>query len=179
MLRKEKTQRPTMKDAAEELAKHLSRQTGGTLAARLPVEAITDGDACKHDRTVDRRVKQPAATRSGLVIRGVGVLVMGVLVAAVDRSETATETSAAATAKPSIAETAEPKQRDVPILAQISQQAAESHQRKRRSQRRSQRQRSPAPAVAAKPKDSAERKESDKCSPRTREQDSSEETVWI
>jgi hypothetical protein len=52
MLRKEKTQRPTMKDAAEELARQLSRQTGGTLAARLPVEAITDGDETKHCQKV-------------------------------------------------------------------------------------------------------------------------------
>ena len=119
MLSKEKTQRPTMKDAAKELARQLSRQTAGTLAARPPVEAITDGDETKAiarvaqvstiGRSIGQRVKQPAGTRSGLVFGGVGVLAMGLVVAVWIGATAGPKPQPPVQAtKPSIAETAEP-----------------------------------------------------------------------
>jgi serine/threonine protein kinase len=175
MLRKEKTQRPTMKEAAEELARQLSRQPGGTLAARLPVEAITDGD----EKQAIARVKQPAGMRSGLVFGGVGVLVMGIVVAVwIGTTAGPKPQPPVQAAKPSIAETAEPSKERLDLATDQPASSGESPKETSKPET------VPAPARSAsgsgKTEVAPEPKESDGSAARTaREQDSSEETVWI
>ena len=157
MLRKEKTQRPTMKDAAKELARQLSRQTAGTFAARPPVEAITDGDETKAiarvvqvstiGRSIGQRVKQPAGTRSGLVFGGVGVLVMGLVVAVWIGATAGPKPQPPVQAtKPSLAETAEPSRERVDLGAAPAGSSGESPKETSKTETVT------APAEAAKPK---------------------------
>ena len=91
MLRKEKLQRPTMKQAGEELARQLSKQTGGLLAVRPTPNVISESDekmalpkgaqASTIGRSLGQRMKRPAPTRSGIVLGSASVLVMGLIVA--------------------------------------------------------------------------------------------------
>ena len=137
MLRKEKSQRPTMKGAAAELAKHLSRQTGGTLAARPPVEAITDGDETKAiarvaqvstiGRSIGQRVKQPTATKRGIVIGSMGVLAMGVLVVLWTGLRTEPKPAPAQPAtEPRVVEKAEPNKESPDLGAATAGSSGES-----------------------------------------------------
>jgi serine/threonine protein kinase len=89
MLRKEKTQRPTMREAAEELARHRSRQADGAAAVRLLPQAIADPDETRvlprgaHASTIGRSLgqsmKHPSRAKGGFVLGG-GALVMGLTV---------------------------------------------------------------------------------------------------
>jgi serine/threonine protein kinase len=156
MLRKDKTQRPTMKESAKELARQLSRQTAGTLAARSPVEPITDGDETKAiarvvqvstiGRSIGQRVKQPATTRSGLLFGGVGVLVMGLVVAVWIGTRPASKPQPVQATKPSIAETEEPNRERPDLGTEPKASSGES------SKETSKPETVTAPAVAAKPK---------------------------
>ena len=90
MLRKEKTQRPTMREAAGELAKQVAKQTGMPIAASLP--SPTDAEEAKvvprgsqastMGRSIGQRMPKPARGKSGILLGGVGVLVMGVVAVA-------------------------------------------------------------------------------------------------
>ncbi len=87
MLRKEKTQRPTMREAAGELAKQVAKQTGMPIAASLP--SPTDAEeanvvprgsqASTMGRSIGQRMPKPARGKSGILLGGVGVLLMGVV----------------------------------------------------------------------------------------------------
>ena len=89
MLRKEKLQRPTMKQAGEELVRLLSRQAGGTPVQVTPnfigasdekMELPKGTQASTIGHSIGQRVKQPAQTRSGLVLGSASVLVIGLVV---------------------------------------------------------------------------------------------------
>ena len=157
MLRKEKTQRPTMKETARELARHLSNQTGGTFAARPKVEPIADADETRVipkvsqvstiGRSVGQSVKQPSATRSGLVFGGVGVLVMGIVVAVWIGTRGGPPPPVQAT-KPSIADTAELSKERLDLGAVPSASSGESPKETSKPRTVT----AAAPAVAAKPK---------------------------
>jgi len=87
MLRKEKTQRPTMREAAGELAKQVAKQTGMPIAASLP--SPTDAEEAKvvprgsqastMGRSIGQRMPKPARGKSGILLGGVGVLLLGVV----------------------------------------------------------------------------------------------------
>ena len=87
MLRKHKTQRPTMKEAASELAKHLSKQTGGMVSIRPPQSVSHEetkvqphgGHASTIGRSLGQYIPMTARAKSGLVLGGVGVLAMGLV----------------------------------------------------------------------------------------------------
>ena len=91
MLRKEKLQRPTMKQAGEGLARLLSKQTGGLLAVRPTPNAVSKSDprvafpkwaqASTIGRSLGQRIRRPAQTRSGIVLGSASVLVTGLTVA--------------------------------------------------------------------------------------------------
>ena len=131
MLRKEKTQRPTMKETARELARHLSNQTGGTFAARLKVEPIADADETRVipkvsqvstiGRSIGQSVKQPTRTKSGLALwGGAGVLAMVVATAlwVSTRPESPPTVKPPVLATPpSSAETVEPKREQLDLGA--------------------------------------------------------------
>ena len=92
MLAKEKVQRPTMKEAAEELGKHLSKQTGIPVPDRPQSQVDTDPDETKVlprgsqastiGRSLGQRIQKPARSRSGIVLGSAAIAVLG-LVAAV------------------------------------------------------------------------------------------------
>lgn len=92
MLRKEKTQRPTMREAAVELGKHLSKQTGIPVPDRPPSQVDIDPDETKVlprgsqastiGRSHGQRIQKPARSKSGIVLGSAAVAVLG-LVAAV------------------------------------------------------------------------------------------------
>jgi serine/threonine protein kinase len=91
MLRKERKQRPTMKEAADELAKHLSKQTGGTVEVRPPQTVSGSGEETKvppHGgqastigRSIGQHMPKPARSRSGILLGSAAVVVLGLVVA--------------------------------------------------------------------------------------------------
>ena len=155
MLRKEKTQRPRMKETAGELARHLSKQTGG----RVEVRALPPGrggadegnaqakgaQASTIGRSIGQRVKQPSATRSGLVFGGVGVLVMGLVVAVWIGTRPGSKPQVQAT-KPIVVETTEPNRERPDLGATPPASSGESPKETAKTETVT------APAEAAKPK---------------------------
>jgi serine/threonine protein kinase len=91
MLRKEKRQRPTMKQVGRELARQLSKQTGGLLAVRPTPNVVRESDekmafpeeaqASTIGRSLGQRINRSAQTGSGTVLGSASVLVMGLIVA--------------------------------------------------------------------------------------------------
>ena len=89
MLRKDKTQRPTMKEAADELARQLSMQTGGTLEVRPTPQVISGpnektvlpsgAQSSTIGRSIGQSIKQPTRTKARLVQWGGGALAMGLV----------------------------------------------------------------------------------------------------
>lgn len=92
MLRKDKTQRPTMKQAGGELAKQLSKQTGGAMGVVAAPQSLSDLDekaeqrreafASTIGRSVGQSIQVPARTQRGKVLLGaasVTTLVTGLL----------------------------------------------------------------------------------------------------
>jgi serine/threonine-protein kinase len=92
MLRKEKTQRPTMREAAGELANQLAKQTGMPIAARPQSQTDADPDETRVaprgsqgstiGRSIGQQEQKPARTRSGIVLGTAALLVMGVVAVA-------------------------------------------------------------------------------------------------
>ena len=86
MLRKEKTQRPTMQEAADELAKHLSKQTGIPVPVRPPSQTNPDSDQTRVmpigsqsstiGRSIGQRLHRPNPAKSGLLVGTAGMLLM-------------------------------------------------------------------------------------------------------
>ena len=86
MLAKEKVQRPTMKEAAEELGKHLSKQTGNPVPERPKSQVDTDPDETKVlprgsqastvGRSIGQRIQKPARSRSRIVLGSAAVAVL-------------------------------------------------------------------------------------------------------
>lgn len=91
MLRKEKLQRPTMKQAGEELARQLSQLSGGLLAMQATPNVVSKSDqkmaspnaahASTIGRSLGQRVNRPVQTRSGIVLGSASVLAMGLIAA--------------------------------------------------------------------------------------------------
>ncbi|HNN53994.1 MAG TPA: serine/threonine-protein kinase, partial [Pseudomonadota bacterium] len=91
MLAKEKAQRPTMKEAAEELGKHLSKQTGNPVPERPKSQVDTDPDETKVlprgsqastiGRSIGQRIQKPARSSSGIVLGSAAIAVLGLAVA--------------------------------------------------------------------------------------------------
>ena len=89
MLRKDKAQRPTMKVAADELAKQLSKQTGIPVPDRPPSHTNPDSDetrllpiglqASTIGRSIGQRMQKPSRTKSGLLLGAAGVLLSGII----------------------------------------------------------------------------------------------------
>ena len=120
MLRKEKTQRPRMKEAANELARQLSRQTGGRMEVRPPPQVGTGRaetsampgveQVSTIGRSIGQSVKPQAGTKRGLALWGGGGAVAMTLVGVLwvsTRPGSKPQPPVQAT-KPSTAETAEP-----------------------------------------------------------------------
>ena len=120
MLRKEKTQRPRMKEAAGELARQLSRQTGGRMEVRPPPQVGTGRaetsampgveQVSTIGRSIGQSVKPQAGTKRGLALWGGGGAVAMTLVGVLwvsTRPGSKPQPPVQAT-KPSTAETAEP-----------------------------------------------------------------------
>ena len=91
MLAKEKVQRQTMKEAAEELGKHLSKQTGNPVPERPKSQVDTDPDETKVlprgsqastiGRSIGQRIQKPARSSSGIVLGSAAIAVLGLAVA--------------------------------------------------------------------------------------------------
>lgn len=124
MLRKDKTLRPTMREAADALAKLLSKQTGIPVPIRRQSQTNPDSDetrvmavgsqASTIGRSIGQRLQKPNRTKSGLLIGTAGVLVMGILgVVWVGSRPVPKSTTTAPGTAPSVSET--PKQ-TVPLL---------------------------------------------------------------
>ena len=87
MLRKEKAQRPTMKEAAKELANLLSKQTGGGVAHRpLPSVSANEDETKVHrvighsstmGRSIGQLIHKPTRAQTGVVLSAVLVLLLG------------------------------------------------------------------------------------------------------
>ncbi len=123
MLAKEKAQRPTMKEAAEELGKHLSKKTGIPVPDRPQSQVDTDPDETKVlprgsqastiGRSIGQRIQKPARSRSGIVLGSAAIAVLGLAVAVwVGLRPTAKPPIASSASAPNEAET--PKQ--IPAL---------------------------------------------------------------
>lgn len=90
MLRKERTQRPTMKEAADELAKHLSKQTGGTVEVRPPPTVSVSGEetnvqprggqASTIGRSIGQHMPKAARSKTGILLGSAAVVLMGLVV---------------------------------------------------------------------------------------------------
>ena len=91
MLRKEKTQRPTMKEAAEELGKHLSKQTGIPASGRPQSQVDTESDETKVlprgdqastiGRSIGQHMPKPARSKAGILLGSAAVVFLGLVVA--------------------------------------------------------------------------------------------------
>jgi serine/threonine protein kinase len=89
MLRKDKAQRPTMKVAADELAKQLSKQTGIPVPVRPTSQTNADSDetrllpigsqASTIGRSIGQRMQKPNRAKSGLLLGATGVLLSGII----------------------------------------------------------------------------------------------------
>lgn len=143
MLRKDKTQRPTMKEAASEFAKYLSIETGGNPATRNSSQGTTDGEHTKAipagfqsstiGRSIGQRVKPPSRFKTKAVIVGLCAVVVGLLVW-LWRGSPATETAVKVETKPRSTETSQTVA-EVPDLgsgvAQKSEKVEESKEPKK------------------------------------------------
>jgi serine/threonine protein kinase len=91
MLRKERKQRPTMKEAADELARHLSKQTGGTVEVRPPPTVSVSGEETKVQphggqastigRSIGQHMPKPARSKAGILLWSAAVVFLGLVVA--------------------------------------------------------------------------------------------------